>query len=165
MAARKNKKTATKKIHKEDVWGDASWVVCYGELKRERGNPGTTNLFECVAEKIPFGALKAVQNEVQNKNIGTNGVYVAHDSMGCPRYVGRGDIFGRLASHLKAHSHELVYFSFYIVADKKHEREIETLLIRTAGFMLEFNDRKKRVGISPGNVADYEAGTYFFERR
>src|SRR5690606_41017744 len=68
-------------------------------------------------------------------------------SMGSPRYVGRGSIFARLKSHKNAHPHELVYFSFYIVEDKQHEREIETLLIRAAGDQLEFNDRKKRVGI------------------
>jgi hypothetical protein len=70
-----------------------------------------------------------------------------------------------LASHKRAHSLELEYFSFYVVAEKKHEREIETLLIRAAGFLLEFNDRKKRNGIAPGSVNDYEPGTIFYERR
>ena len=56
------------------------------------------------------------------------------------------------------------YFSFYVVEEKKHEREIETLLIRAAGPMLQFNTKKKRLTISAGNVLDYEAGTRFFER-
>src|SRR5690606_42073039 len=86
-------------------------------------------------------------------------------SLGSPRYVGRGSIFARLKSHKNAHPHELVYFSFYIVEDKQHEREIETLLIRAAGDQLEFNDRKKRVGIKPGNIRDYEPGTVFYERQ
>jgi hypothetical protein len=51
------------------------------------------------------------------------------------------------------------------MSEKKHEREVETLLIRAAGFLLQFNDRKKRVGIAPGNVHDYEAGTFFYERQ
>jgi hypothetical protein len=58
-----------------------------------------------------------------------------------------------------------VYFSFYVIKEKIHEREVETLLIRAAGPSLEFNTRKKRVGIRPGNVGDFEAGTLFFERR
>ncbi len=85
--------------------------------------------------------------------------------MGCPRYIGRGNIFGRLASRRKAKPDELAYFSFYVVSEKMHEREVETLLIRAAGFLLEFNDRKKRVGISHGNVRDFEAGTLFYERQ
>lgn len=60
---------------------------------------------------------------------------------------------------------ELKYFSFYVVEDKKHEREIETLLIRAAGPLLLFNTKKKRLTISSGNLLDYEAGTRFFERR
>ncbi len=89
---------------------------------------------------------------------------MAHDSMGCPRYIGRGNVFQRLESRKKAKVLELQYFSFYLVSEKKHEREIETLLIRAAGFLLEFNSRKKRAGISHGNIRDYEAGTLFFER-
>jgi hypothetical protein len=58
-----------------------------------------------------------------------------------------------------------VYFSFYLIADKKHEREVETLLIRLGGAHLQFNDRKKRIDISPGNVRDYEAGTHYVERQ
>jgi hypothetical protein len=43
--------------------------------------------------------------------------------------------------------------------------KIETLLIRAAGFLIEFNTRKKRVGIEHGNVRDFEAGTEFYERQ
>lgn len=85
--------------------------------------------------------------------------------MGCPRYIGRGDIFLRLEARHKAQPLELKYFSFYVVSEKKHEREIETLLIRAAGFLLEFNDRKKRGGIAHGNIRDFEAGTLFYERQ
>jgi hypothetical protein len=85
--------------------------------------------------------------------------------MGFPRYIGRGDIFGRLRSRLKAQPLELTYFSFYVVSERKHEREIETLLIRAAGPLLEFNSKKKRVGISHGNIKDFEAGTLFYERQ
>lgn len=84
--------------------------------------------------------------------------------MGYPRYIGRGNVFWRLNNHRKAHPLELVYFSFYIVLDKAHEREIETLLIRAAGPLLEFNSQKKRVDIQAGNVRDFEAGTRFYER-
>jgi len=70
--------------------------------------------------------------------------------MGTARYIGRGHVFNRLKSHKKAHQKELVYFSFYIVEEKQHEREIETLLIRAAGPQLEFNDRKKGSGSDRG---------------
>lgn len=94
-----------------------------------------------------------------------NGVYIAHDSMGVPRYIGRGRIFNRLKLRRKTQPLELVYFSFYVVSEKIHEREIETLLIRAAATQLHFNTRKKRVDIESGNIRDYEAGTLFYERR
>ncbi len=47
---------------------------------------------------------------------------------------------------------------------KKHEREIETLLILAAGPLLQFNTQNKRLTISSGNIRDYEAGTRFFQR-
>jgi hypothetical protein len=84
--------------------------------------------------------------------------------MGEARYIGRGNIFTRLAGHKKAHRLELQYFSFYVVEDRKHEREIETLLIRAAGPLLHFNEKKKQLTIDPGSISDYEANTRFFER-
>jgi hypothetical protein len=82
--------------------------------------------------------------------------------MGYARYVGRGAIFPRLKARLKAQPLELKYFSFFVVADKPHEREIETLLIRAGGPHLHFNSRKKRIDIKAGNVRDFEAGTDFY---
>jgi hypothetical protein len=162
----KNKATATKAIH-EKVYADGQlWTVHYGELKRGQGNPGKTeHLFKVVGEKIPFNALPTIKKHLRDQGLSTQGVYVAHDSMGCPRYIGRGNIFQRLEARKTAQPLELEYFSFYVVSEKKHEREIETLLIRAAGFLLEFNDKKKRVGIAPGSVGDYEAGTIFYERQ
>ena len=90
---------------------------------------------------------------------------IAHDSMGVARYIGRGNIFERLKSRRRAQVLELVYFSFYVGFDKTNEREIETLLIRAVGPQLYFNSRKKREDIHPGNIRDYEAGTFFFERQ
>jgi hypothetical protein len=122
-------------------------------------------LFKVVAEKLPYGSLREVKKHMRANSFPEQGVYVAHDSMGCPRYIGRGSIFPRLARRKRQQHHELTYYSFYVVSEKKHEREIETLLIRAAGFLLEFNDRKKRVGIAHGNVRDFEAGTLFYERQ
>ena len=65
----------------------------------------------------------------------------------------------RLRKHFKAHPDELVYFSSYLIKEKKHEREIETALIRVASHVLVFNERKKRDDIEPGDVRDHEAGT------
>lgn len=63
--------------------------------------------------------------------------------MGYARYIGRGRIFPRLRARLKSQILELKYFSFYVVEEKKHEGEIETLLIRAAGPLLQFNTQKK----------------------
>lgn len=151
------------------VHQEAAWNVVFGELKRRQGRPRQVDaLFRCVAEKLPFSALGDVGKHIRETHFGMNGidgVYVAHDSMGLARYVGRGKIFDRLKSLLKRHPNELLYFSFYVVQEKNHEREIETLLIRAAGPQLHFNDRKKRVDIQPGNVSDFEAGTFFYERK
>lgn len=142
------------------------WNVQFGELKRHKGSPGNTeHLFQVIGEKLPYEALSAVRKHLNEEDFGTNGVYIAHDSMGFPRYIGRGDIFARLKARKDAQILELVYFSFYVVSEKKHEREIETLLIRAAGPLLQFNTRKKRVDIMPGNIRDYEAGTFFYERQ
>ena len=162
-----NRKARLTKVTDVVVYSDRKyWKICSGRLKRGQGHPGTAeHLFRVVGEKIPFVALRSVKKHLEGSGLSTQGVYVAHDSMGCPRYIGRGNIFSRLGSRQRSHPYELVYFSFYVVSEKKHEREIETLLIRAAGFLLEFNDRKKRVGIAHGNVRDFEAGTLFYERQ
>jgi hypothetical protein len=164
VAARR-KAPLTKQTTKT-IYADKQWKVLYGELKRGRGRPShTAHLFRVVGEKLPFEALSEVRFHLKDLGHSHQGVYVAHDSMGCPRYIGRGDIFLRLGARHRANPLELKYFSFYVVSEKKHEREIETLLIRAAGFLLQFNGRKKRVGIDHGNVRDFEAGTLFYERQ
>ncbi len=161
-------KARLKKATGKKIYGDGSsaWTVHHGVLKRTQGNPGrAAHLFQVVGEKLPFEALAAVRAHVlRSLSLKPYGLYVAHDSMGCPRYIGRGNVFQRLDTRRRAQIQELKYFSFYLVSEKKHEREIETLLIRAASFLLEFNSRKKRVGISHGNICDYEAGTVFYER-
>lgn len=148
------------------VHAGEGWSVYYGELKRGRGRPSTIKpLFKAVGEKIPFAALGAVQKDMRSRGIVPTGIYLAHDSMGVVRYVGRGNIFPRLRARKRAQQLELVYFSFYVGLDKTHEREIETVLIRAVGQSAYFNTRKKREDIMPGNVRDYEAGTAFYERQ
>ena len=163
---KKRTKKASTKTMTSKVWSGNDWTVHFGELKRQAGRPAkVARLFQYVGEKIPFEALDDVCAHFISDGTPAQGVYVAHDSMGTPRYIGRGTVFTRLKAHKKAHAHELVYFSFYMMEDKQHEREIETLLIRAAGDQLEFNDRKKRVGIKPGSISDYEPGTIFYERQ
>ena len=165
MAKKQNKKPSEKR-DKGFVWKDANWTVRWGKLVGSAGHPGKVkSLMSWVGEKIPYTALDDTKQKLQLQGAKKEGVYVAHDSMGYARYVGRGDVFKRLAARQKAYPKELVYFSFYLVAEKKHEREIETLLIRLGGAHLQFNERKKRVDISPGNVRDYEAGTNYIERQ
>ena len=176
------KKPITKKQSRGTISSDdenSMWVVVYGTLARQRGRPQggqkVEPLFKCVGQKIPFGygneildrveeQLK-VEEQLNGEERSSSGVYALHDSMGVVRYVGRGSIFARLRAHKKAHDLEYEYFSFWLVVDKHHEREIETLLIRGAGPLLVFNERKKRVGIESGDITDYEPGTLYFERQ
>lgn len=165
-ATSKRKSPATKVVHGQIYADGKTWTVQHGELKRGQGRPPKTeHLFRVVGEKLPYAALPKVRAHLKAEGLTSQGVYIAHDSMGCPRYIGRGNIFSRLESRYKSQPLELEYFSFYVVSEKKHEREVETLMIRTAGFLLEFNTRKKRVGVAPGNIHDYEAGTIFYERQ
>jgi len=160
------KKTAAKTIKAKRIWSSPQWTVRFGNLSPGPGRPeAVPRLFQVVGEKLPLEAIHAVNRYLRDLGISRSGVYVAHDSMGYARYIGRGRIFSRLRARWRAQILELKYFSFYVVRDKKHEREIETLLIRAAGPLLQFNTKKKRVSISAGNLRDYEAGTLFFERR
>lgn len=163
--ARNTNKKASKRQDADVVWHNADWRVIDGQLRRGPGHPGTIQpLFETIAEKLPFESLASVQRSMRESGLRTVGVYLAHDSMGCVRYAGRGNIFPRLRARYRAQTHELVYYSFYVVKERMHEREIETVLIRAAGPLLAFNDRKKRTGIEPGSVRDYEPGTFYYRR-
>jgi hypothetical protein len=158
------RKVKTIKVKK--IWFDKQWTVRFGRLNAGRGGAGGgKRLFRVVGEKLPFEALNDVNKLLRSQAVRREGVYVAHDSMGYARYIGRGRIFARLRACRDRHKLEVKYFSFYVVEEKKHEREIETLLIHAAGPLLLFNTKKKRVTISTGAIQDYEAGTNFFERR
>ena len=65
----------------------------------------------------------------------------------------------------KKYPRELLYFSFYVIANKNHEREIETAILRAAGPQMILNQRKVRSSIDHGSVNDYEPGTHFLERQ
>ncbi len=150
----------------EKSWRQGPWTVCRGKLVPSRGRPtNIDSLFKVVGEKLPFECLADVEKDMKANGLSRQGIYLAHDSMGAARYAGRGAVFNRLRSHIKAHPLELHYFSFYIIPDKRHEREIETIIIRSSSHLLSFNDRKKRPTIEPGNIRDYEGGTFFYERQ
>ncbi len=89
---------------------------------------------------------------------------MAHDSLGVPRYGGRGNIFQRLERHKKKYPTELCYFSFYIVKHKNHEKEIENIILRAAGPQMLLNIKKVRSDVAAGSVMDYEPGTHFYRR-
>jgi hypothetical protein len=159
------KKSAVKTITIPKIWGNSDWIVRFGRLNAGPGAAGgVKRLFRVVGEKIPFEAINLVNKHLRSQGVRREGLYVAHDSMGYARYIGRGRIFSRLRACRNVHQPEVKYFSFYVVEEKKHEREIETLLIHVAGPLLQFNTRKKRVTISAGSLNDYEAGTLFFQR-
>lgn len=168
--AKKNvKKTSNKKPTARStisVVTAAGRSARFGKLTRPKGRPsGVSSLFTVVAEKLSYELLSAVKKEHLAHFQEQNGVYIAHDSMGCPRYVGRGNVFNRLTARKKAYPDELTYFSYFIIKNRSHEREIETALIRAAGFSLVLNERKKRAGIASGDMRDFEAGTHYFERK
>jgi len=138
----------------------------YGELTRPAGRPPSTkSLFKVVGEKIPDEFLADVKNKIRKEGLPITGVYIAHDSMSYPRYIGRGNIFGRLDARKRLNLLELRYFSFFVVEEKIHEREIETIMIRAAGPLLDFNRRKVRNDIEAGDIRDFESGTKYIERQ
>lgn len=162
----KSKKRPSTKRKSETVWKSDEWLVNRGRLVPLPGRPPkTSHLFEMVAEKLPYECLLAIKKYLNEDGDAVQGVYLAHDSMGVARYGGRGNIFNRLADHKRKYSTQLQYFSFYVVANKAHEREIETAILRAAGPQMTLNTRKVASGVLPGDIRDYEPGTIFFERR
>jgi hypothetical protein len=153
--------------YSQENWNvDNKWNVRVGELRPVgRKSPKANPLFKYVAEKLPWEALPFVSKYLKDHKVKRVGVYMAHDSFGVARYGGRGNIFSRLRSHKRKYSRELVYFSFYIIENKTHEREIENVILRAAGPQMVLNQRKVRDGIDPGWVGDYEPGTKFFRRK
>ena len=157
------KQTSRKRTLKKPVWeGTDLWTVHHGELLQ--ASTSAPSVFKVIGEKLPWDCLSQINQHLRGLGSRRIGVYVAHDALGYPRYVGRGLIFHRLRSHKKAHPTELAYFSFYIIEGKHHQRDIETLLIRTAGPLLDFNDRKKRELIEVGRLRDYPGPSLFYER-
>lgn len=160
------KRPVRKRVTKGAVWSDTDWKVVEGKLVPQPGRPPkTSHLFLYVAEKLPYASLNAVRKHLKAHAKFREGVYMAHDSMGVARYGGRGQIFGRLRAHKSKYPKELVYYSFYVIKDKKHERELETAILRAAGPQMILNTRKVRSGIDRGSVWDWEPGTRFYERQ
>jgi hypothetical protein len=114
---------------------------------------------------LPFDCLGGIKTKMKAEAEHLEGVYLAHDSMGVARYGGRGQIFTRLAAHKTKYPDQLLYFSFYVIANKAHEREIETAILRAAGPQMTLNVRKVGRGIETGAILDFEPGTKFFERQ
>jgi hypothetical protein len=161
-----SKKRPGRKEIEKTIYSDKNWSVKAGRVVRLGAGRVKGNLFKLVGEKIPFAAIGRTEKHAREVlRVIPNGVYLAMDSMGCPRYTGRGAVFSRLKTHKKHFPVELAFFSFYIVEDKQYEREIETLLIRSASFLSVLNERKVRASIAPGSVLDYEVGTRFVERQ
>lgn len=172
--AKKKRKSAnqTRKPSRAESDGQicehGQWTINSGKLVPPPGRPSAVkSLLKAVGEKIPKEFLDQVKKHLKDKLKGNKveGVYIAHDSMGYPRYIGHGDIFGRLTTRFSKQKLELSYFSFFVVSDRIHRREIETIMIRAAGPLLDFNDRKVRMDIMPGSVQDFEPGTIYVRRQ
>ena len=81
-----NKAPSTKRRIGVVYKDNEQWTVLYGELQRRQGRPTLTeHLFRIVGEKLPFEALSEVRKHLIGEGYLSQGVYVAHDSMGCPR--------------------------------------------------------------------------------
>jgi hypothetical protein len=110
------KRVAVKKIEADVRDGSGKWVARFGKLDPGRGRQtAVPNLFQVVGEKLSFEVLSAVDKHLgslASKGIRRKGVYVAHDSMGYARYIGRGRIFPRLRACLSKHPSELCIFRF-----------------------------------------------------
>jgi hypothetical protein len=163
----KRKAPARKRTDSTSIYGDDEWEVKRGRLVPGRGRPPRVRpLFVALGEKLPFGSLGDVERDMRKHlGPGLNGIYLAHDSMGQVRYIGRGQIFTRLRARRATQQLELTYFSFYIMKNKNHEREVETVLIRAVGLQSYFNQRKKQDTILAGDVRDFEPGTLYYERK
>jgi hypothetical protein len=111
----------SKKVVEGTVWEDAGHKIIFGRLEPlHRHKPKVENLFWCIGEKLPFGCLSAVHQHIKSRPIADReGVYVAHDAFGVPRYGGRGKIFTRLRLHKRKYPNQLAYFSFYIVRPQR----------------------------------------------
>ena len=158
------RKDISKSFRKKKLWHNKDWQIHHGFLsskKKEKLNP----IFKIIAEKLPVESLSAVEKHLKKEGLPRTGIYVVHDSMGYSRYVGLGRIFYRLRSHYRKHRLEMRYYSFYVVPDNARQRELETLLIRIASPLLEFNSQKRRAATEVGSVRDYSLGTGFFQRK
>jgi hypothetical protein len=69
--------------------------------------------------------------KVLGSKAGGQGIYILFDGS-TPMYVGRGNIRQRIQSAVKSKRSGQCWdhFSWYVVPDKKHEQEIEALLLR-----------------------------------
>ena len=157
------RKDLSKSFKQKNLWHNNVWQIHHGFLKSRKSEPN--HIFKIIAEKLPIESLTAVENYFKKAGLPRKGIYIAHDSMGYSRYVGLGGIFYRLKTRYRAHSREIQYYSFYVVTDTTHQRELETLLIRIASPLLEFNSQKKRNTIEVGSVRDYSPGTVFLQRK
>jgi hypothetical protein len=123
----------SKKTVEDKIWSEDGYVVVPGRLNPGPGRPPkAAHLFRFVADKLPYASLKRVSAYVRERSDDSEGVYLAHDSFGVARYAGRGRIFSRLASRKSNYPKELLYFSFFIIKNKNHQREIETAILRAA---------------------------------
>jgi hypothetical protein len=97
------KRKAVKVIKAELVFNQkgSPWTVHYGRLNAGPGNPGTARLFQVLGEKLPFEALNKVKEYLKRRKpeFRRTGVYIAHDSMGEARHIGRGNIFSTKRRH------------------------------------------------------------------
>jgi len=162
------KKSVTWIDHDKYVWDEGARCIRAGKLRSLQGRPRKVSpLVSVVGEHLPFASILDVQRHLCERTRKCwqqlLGVYMIHDKKGVVRYAGKGMIFGRLRSHKKKYGDKVTRFSFYLIPDRRHRDEIETLMLR--GLHLTENKQKNRTSTYTRAILSFCPGIHFYQFR
>ncbi len=163
----KKRKMETKESRHGTRWlePEENDLLIRGEVRARQGRRKPSFL-TLVGEMLPREAWRELPDHVA-------GVYVLFDSSETARYVGiASDVRARLGQYftgsLEGDNDKRAItasFSVFMVSNRKHARELESLLIHVLGPALFLNKRKQRAfGVRP-DAKVFEAGTLVLQRR
>lgn len=140
-------------------------LLVRGEVRARRGRRKPSFL-TLIGEMLPRESWLELPDHV-------SGVYVLFDSSETARYVGiASDVRARLRQYFTGRLKDdddkraiTASFSVFMVSNRKHARELESLLVHVLGPALFLNERKQRAfGVRP-DAKVFEAGTLVLQRR